>query len=572
MKKSLFNILGAAAMLGITLSSFQGCKIGDPLEGVAISIKADAVAAPSELIIRDAKNQTIVAGTVPVTISGPGAPYVYSSGASKTIFLFEGAISFSIRKGTPVSASNPIKFTVNVNLPGYLPLEYPITLTSLDPIRTDIYVVSFDNPPAGAKGEEKTVTTGSDGKTTDTSSISIPATAEKTEALKIAIEAGTQLLDKDGQPVTGAVEAKVLQFTTGTKESYLSFPGGFDFSGVKDANGNPTQEGSFEPAGWIDMSMTAGGKSVTDFSKPLNVSMEISEDQINPLTQAKYKSGDVIDIYSKSEGENWVKEGTATIALNSNNRLEAQMPVKHLSNWAVGIIAPNCGQEFILKIGLKVGYSQKILNISEIYTMDNTFIYIPWSNTYIIEGEYPGGQTHNLNTEFIPKANSIYELVLDNVIIYEGKLCGTLVDAGDVATPGKVTSILEVKCTNGSQIILPENYTVYYINEATYLGSANPNDPAQPGRRVAPRDGAIVQTGGGTVEWLRASMETVTIDGKTYNKLQLPETTIENGQKYRFSVYYNDGSKETREDYITETIVDKTQTQQVSIMLSKCPI
>ncbi len=570
MKKNIFSLVALLVVLGSSLLFLDACKLKNPTEGIIISIKADAVTAPSELIIRDAKNQTIVAGTVPVTISGPGAPYVYSSGASKTIYLFEGAISFSIRKGTPVSASNPIKFTVNVNLPGYLPLEYPITLTSLDPIRTDIYVVSFNNPPAGAKGEEKTVTTGSDGKTTDTSSISIPATAEKTEALKIAIEAGTQLLDKDGQPVTGAVEAKVLQFTTGTKESYLSFPGGFDFSGVKDANGNPTQEGSFEPAGWIDMSMTAGGKSVTDFSKPLNVSMEISEDQINPLTQAKYKSGDVIDIYSKSEGENWVKEGTATIALNSNNRLEAQMPVKHLSNWAVGIIAPKCGQEFILKIGLKVGYNVKFVKIFEVLLTDGTFI--PKKEFFVWEWEYPGGQTHNINTRFEPNANSIYMLVLDGVTIYEGKLCGTLVDAGDVATPGKVTSILEVKCTNGSQIILPENYTVYYINEATYLGSANPNDPAQPGRRVAPRDGAIVQTGGGTVEWLRASMETVTIDGKTYNKLQLPETTIENGQKYRFSVYYNDGSKETREDYITETIVDKTQTQQVSIVLSKCPI
>jgi len=572
MKKTLFNILGAAAFIGVTLTSFQGCKLGDPMEGVVITIKADAVTAPSELLVRDSKTGSPLAGltsAVPVTISGPGAAYVYSSGATKTISLFQGAVSFSLRKGTPVSESNPIKFTVFINVPGYLPLEYPITLTSLDPIQQEAYLVNFDAPPAGAASNTKTVGTGSDGKTTDTSSIVIPATADKPEALKIAIDAGTQMLDAAGQPVSGAVEAKVMQFTAGTEESLKSFPGGLEFNELKDANGSALPAGGFEPAGWIDMNMTAGGKFVKSFDKPLNVTMEINPDQINPLTDAKYKVGDIIDIYSKTAGENnWVKEGTATIALNSNNKLVAQMPVKHLSTWAMGIILPKCGEPLTVSVNFPIGYYVNTLYIYKTFVIRGRTVYDYEEGVLFLE-EYDGSGRISKKSTFTPIDGVDYLLSFNNdrALLYTGPLCGKLIDLGTQAPVDKLTNNVFIKCSNGNGVLLPDNYKVYYISEDDYNNTINTNT----GRKIDPRDPAI-----NGKDWKETVVANRTVNGKTINTITLPKADMVIGQKYRFSVYYNDGTSESREDYVTpapivQEVLDAGG-QDVVIILAKCPI
>ncbi len=570
MKKNIFSILALILVLGSGLLVIDGCKLKNPTEGFAIGIKADAVTAPSELLVRDAKTGSPLASltsATPVTISGPGAPYVYSSGATKAISIFQGAVSFSLRKGTPVSASNPIKFTIFIDVPGYLPLEYPITLTSLDPIQEEAYLVNFSAPPAGAAASTKTVETGSDGKTTDTSSITIPASPDKKEALKIDIAAGTQMLDAQNQPVTGAVEAKVMQFTPSNEESLLSFPGGTDFTGLKDANGNALPNGGFEPAGWVDMTMSAGGKSVSSFDKPLMVSMEVNADEINGLTNAKYKVGDVIDIYSKTAGNtSWIKEGTATIVLNSNNKLEAQMPVKHLSVWAMGVILPKCGAPVKLVLTLPKGYSSHWIEYRDYKPFFNSYWFAGWM---IINESTVGSGLVTVETNFVPGAGIDYQLLNNNTkeVLYTGKLCGTLANLGTIDPVVNLVNNVFIKCANGSGVLLPDNYKVYYVNENDYQNTINPAT----GRKIDPRDPAI-----NGKDWKETTVVNKTSDGKIINTITLPKADMVIGQKYRFSVYYNDGKKESREDYllpapIVQEVLDAGG-QDVIIILTTCPI
>lgn len=60
------------------------------------------------------------------------------------------------------------------------------------------------------------------------------------------------------------------------------------------------------------------------------------------------------------------------------------------------------------------------------------------------------------------------------------------------------------------------------------------------------------------------------------NKLTLPKNDMVIGKKYRFSVYYNDGQVESREDYVTpEPIIQEVLDaggQDVNINLTRCPI
>lgn len=166
----------------------------------------------------------------------------------------------------------------------------------------------------------------------------------KTETLKIQIEKGTQMLDENGQPIGGAVEAKVMQFTSGTGESMKSFPGGLMFNDLKDLNGNKLPDVGFSPAGSIEMNMSAGGKIVKSFDKPLSTTIEINKEQINPNTQLKYKNGDEIEIYSKSENTGWGKEGTTILTENSKQETGGFLQIKHLSVWSFGSSRGNCEQ------------------------------------------------------------------------------------------------------------------------------------------------------------------------------------------------------------------------------------
>jgi hypothetical protein len=572
MKKNIFNIIALIVVFGSGLLAIDGCKLKNPAEGIVVSIKADAVTAPSEILIKDARTgyqPKNITTAIPVTISGPGAPYIYSSGASKTISLFQGAVSFSLRKGTIVSISNPIKFTIHIDLPGYLPLEYPVVLTSLDPISETASVVDFNNPPKGAASKTATIETGADGKTTDTSSIFIPATIGKTESLKIAIEAGTKMLDASGAPVSGNIEAKVIQFTPSTEEAINAFSGGTDFNSIKDVNGNPLAAGGFYPAGWMDMTMSAGGKDVKSFDKALQTTFEINADLTNPTTKAKYKAGDVMDVYSKSEGStDWTKEGTATIALNSTSgKLEATLAVKHLSVWAFGILVPKCGGTLTFSIFIPNREFGDIFYISKIGTYNGKPYTIARGQLFRVSGQKNGVGITTITSNVRPEQNTTYQIHSANEgLFYEGPLCGSIIDLGSPAAPNVLVNQVLIKCINGSSVLLPNQYKVYYIDDDEYNNTIN----NATGRKIDPRDGLV-----NGIYWKQTNIANVTQDGKEINTISLRKNKLLIGKKYRFALYYNDGREESRKDYITPATISQEVLDaggQVIIVLGTCPI
>ena len=570
MKKNIFNIIALIAVLGSGLLAIDGCKLKNPAEGIVVSIKADAVTAPSEILIKDARTgyqPKNITTAIPVTISGPGAPYVYSSGASKTISLFQGAVSFSLRKGTIVSINNPIKFTIHIDLPGYLPLEYPVVLTSLDPISATASVVDFNNPPKGAASKTATIETGADGKTTDTSSIFIPATIGKTESLKIAIDAGTKMLDASGAPVSGNIEAKVIQFTPSTEEAINAFSGGTDFNSIKDVNGNPLAAGGFYPAGWMDMTMSAGGKNVKSFDKALQTTFEINADITNPTTKVKYKAGDVMDVYSKSEGStDWTKEGTATIALNSTSgKLEATLAVKHLSVWAFGILVPKCGQRLTISIFIPNREFGDWFQIKKFMPGFNAFLGL--FVDFNVSGQDNGVGITTIPCGFLPEENATYQIYSQNEgVLYEGPLCGSIVDLGSPAVPNVMVNQVLIKCINGSSVLLPNHYKVYYIDDDEYNNTIN----NATGRKIDPRDGKV-----NGIYWKQTNIANIKQDGKEINTISLRKKKLLIGKKYRFALYYNDGKEESRKDYITPAPISQEVLDaggQVIIVLGTCPI
>ena len=573
------NILSIAALLVLATSAIfmlDACKMKNPTEGFHILIKADAVTSPSEFRIKDAKYGISPGFTspIPVTISGPGAGNIYSSGGNRSISIFQGGINISVRKGTPVSESNPIKFNIEINAPGYLPVVYPVTLYSLNPISETITLVNFNDPPEGAASKTATVSTDPTGKTTTATKITVDTSATKQTTMSITIDSGTQLKDKDGNPVSGSIEAKIMQFTSETPESKYSLPGGSDVTSVKDANGNALPGGTFDLNGFVNIDMSVGGTSVKTFSQPMKVNMGI--DGINPKTNAAYKVGDVLETYSRSAGDGeWVKEATVTIINDSSGHLIAPMLISHLSFWSAGFLLAPCGDKFQFKFGIPakatVNLSAKVSHSDAGGNLINDYqILVHGTNDNNASLIFP------VTTALRPIADQNYNFKLtgDLTFNYTGKLCGSVIDVGTIVPEDKMLFNIFLKCSNGNQVILPDLYRVYYIDDADYQRAIVPKKGSNLAHKVDPRDGWYTVSAGDSVQWGESAVEYVN-DANPRNTLTLSKSELKVGHKYRFSVYYNDGTKESREDYLTDAVSQTMLDQKILdmvIVLSSCPI
>ena len=110
--KILNSIRGFAFTLGIAslTSLFFTCK--NPVENFKIAINATATSAPSSIRVYDVTTNTrlSVDGSVPVTITGKDAHYIYTPGGYQTFAIFEGQILLSLRNGVNPTPENPIQY------------------------------------------------------------------------------------------------------------------------------------------------------------------------------------------------------------------------------------------------------------------------------------------------------------------------------------------------------------------------------------------------------------------------------------------------------------------------------
>jgi hypothetical protein len=582
MKKNIFFSL--FALVGITTSILllDACKLKNPTDGFKIIVKADALQAPNNFFVLDSKtgNQADLPANYEVAVTGPGAAYVFSPGGTKKIVVIQGVLQFSLRKGFVPTAANPIKFNFEFHNSKYLDLVYPVEITSLDQFSENISLVNFDNPPSGSTGKKQDVPADTSGKTTTKVEIVIPKAQGKEEAATVEIEAGTQLKDKDGNNVVGTIEAKILHATP-TDSSIGSFPGGITIAGTKDASGAALPGGEISTTGWVNFEMSAGGKQVKTFSQPVSVNMEIKPGTINPKTGVAYVAGDDLDVYSLSAGENtWVKEGTTKVVKNdSTNKLEAPMSINHLSVWMAGIILAPCGNV------LELGYdnSANVNAISgkfEVYSIANALLAsvnftVPASNSNyrITVGTFrpSEGTKYNVKITFEGVSNPVE---FNNTVLCNSALKATV----PTINTNQIQFKVKMLCTNGNQVLLPDNYTIYYIKETEYQNTIvrDPNNSSKD-HKIDPSDGLV-----DGVEWKKKQLRAITGSNEAYNLISFSVgddyfTSSATGTQYRFAVYYNDGSKSSREDYVTPApgytdAIKGSGVYSANITLKTCPL
>jgi hypothetical protein len=570
MKKSIFFSFGFLILTGLGLLVLDACKLKNPTEGVKVFVKADALSAPFEFYIVDAATgtQADLGVNYEVKVTGRDAAYVYTSGGSKKLIVNQGLLQFAFRKGMEPSESNPFQFNFEFTGTKYQDLIFPVEISSMDELNTVISLIDFNNPPSGSASISKTITTGTDGKTTTDENIVIGSSTNKPDVAKILIQSGTQLLDANGNPVTGNIEAKIIH-SNPTENSLNGFPGGLELNELKDKTGNLIEGGDIEPIGWIDYEMKVGNTMVKSFSKPVEVTMEISDSLINPETEMPYQVGDVLTILSLSAGNNvWVKEGEATITKNSvSDKLEVLMPVSHLSKWTVTFIKKKCGEKFSIKT---TNSSSKKIKVS-------LQVYLAGKNNKVLSQSYKiagNKKNYTIKTSFKPSANVRYDLKIKNKTktkTYKNLLlCNAPPFDYPEENPGANESQFNIviQCPNGNQVLLTDGYPVYYIKESDYQANIVPANGNTSAHKIDPSDGEF-----NGVTWVKGFVNYLAPEDGTeaLNSMNFTDGELVEGERYRFSVYYNGEREDFVSDPYNKIAMDLPEGFAITIKIRECP-
>ena len=163
-----------------------------------------------------------------------------------------------------------IQSNININPDGYLPVVYPIKLTSIKPTSFRIGMVSLKSLPKGSSltntappvvidTTTKKTTTPIVIKTDTTNTGGTPP-----PVTTVTVPVGTQLQDKDGKPIelpagdTSTSLKTQIVFFPPTEQSLNSFPGGLETYNNQYTTGNALKEGILAPVSWEKIDMNIG--------------------------------------------------------------------------------------------------------------------------------------------------------------------------------------------------------------------------------------------------------------------------------------------------------------------------
>ncbi len=329
--KTFKNIVAAIAL---TIILFAGCK--NPAEDVQIVVDTDIFKSPTLIQFTNAKVDSEGPKAFTVEIIGTGASLVRTPTGGKVFKTAEGLLNLFLDRTADPSPTNPVKFTVIANAPGFAPTFQDVVITSAtDPTIYSVPMAEYANPTAGSGAivATKAITNGT---TSNDLTFTTATNAGMTQKSDITVATGTGFLDAAGQSVGGSqLEARIIYTGTGADGITPNLPGGSFASNVIGANGQPVAGGVyFYPAGSVSINMFAGSKEVKGFTKPVTVDIEVNSSMINPNTNQTIKENETIPMWSlNTQTGQYKNEGNAVFVKNTAGVLVARMQINHLTDW-----------------------------------------------------------------------------------------------------------------------------------------------------------------------------------------------------------------------------------------------
>ena len=332
MKKKIIYGVAALSLVALLTTPF-GCKKINPSD-YSISVDTDVFSSPMMVFFENARADATKQpeGDFTVKISGDDASKVVTVLGTRDFQAHEGWIALNLAKGVDASVK-PVSFILTAKIDGFEEVRKEIVISSKDDARFTIKVIEIGNHPSGVAEETKNIPL-TNGVISSDQYLNTIVENGATETVSLKLPSGTKMLNKNGEPISGASMSTNVRFYDVSDESIHVFPGGLAPQLVTDKDGKKIDGGiHFFTAGLMDVDMKIGDDEVKKFSNPIDAEIKINENQDNFTTGQKVKEGDLIPLWSLDEltGQ-WQEEGTAKV-VNSNGSLTAQFKITHLSGW-----------------------------------------------------------------------------------------------------------------------------------------------------------------------------------------------------------------------------------------------
>lgn len=342
MKKLFLPTLRLSAILAISFlvtTCTQEARedlLDEYTDGISLNIDTDIFRSPLSLQFVDANPE--MANTpqgLSVRIEGPDKDLIYSTDGKRNPQAIDGILEVALDMEHIITPEDPLELTIVAEAPGYLKTVHNVVLYDTSFQFIPVNMVNLNAPPAGVSVETGMAPAGIDGVTEDVS-FTTPMPNGKEEEATVSLKSGTKVMDADGNELVGDIEVQLAHFDNRSEASLNAFPGGFTATNVIDQNGEPMEPLEFVTAGFVAIDMFVGNTEVKEFSEPVEVSIGVNPNTMDPETDQMVKEGDRIPVWSLNDDTGqWQEEGEAVVTTDANGELVATFEVTHLSWWNI---------------------------------------------------------------------------------------------------------------------------------------------------------------------------------------------------------------------------------------------
>ncbi|NQW76906.1 MAG: hypothetical protein HQ448_08885 [Cytophagales bacterium] len=407
---------------------FNSCS--KPFEGVSAILSNSYIDHRVSVQVVDAnpKSTTYYPANAVITLTGDaikkglvysadGAALNESSGNAK---LVNNTITLAIKPYYKITSAAPIKFTITAEAPNYITNTQDVVVTSLDSLQyVNVKILKPSALPVGVAYSTSSAATNANGATTKDIVVAVGNSAGGSSGqpqVAVSITAGTVFKDASNNPIISdkGLSINTTSFSGGSNESISAIQGGLD--NVSTSAGNST----FILGAAVNVKAFLGGVAVKSFSTPIPVVVNLPATMLNPSTKSTIKVGDIIPVWSKSEGiASWIKEGTCVVEIDPATGLfKATMLVTHLSTWMTAFNQEVCASS------LKLNYSSNNNNVTTLYVA----AYAKDGNGQLITGKVVSAKNGDVISFDLPKGVDV------NVKMFAGSSDnGTLIQTVAVA-------------------------------------------------------------------------------------------------------------------------------------------
>lgn len=325
-------------------------KLKTSLDSVKLVVGTPEFKALVHFEFVDAKTNQYITDVATVTVSGKNASAVYNNlgQSATTCSTMMGMLDLVVDPHLAATLdTNPVEFNVTTNLTGYVNVTQKVVFVENKPKIVSIPLIKISDAPQGVAVSQKS----NFASTSSLGALNTPASESlNSGAQTVNIPQGVILKDASGSPVTGTVKSQVVFYNPTDSVAQAAIPGGLDVS-AKMPDGS-TSSIKMVSAGMFGVNLTAGNQEVKTFENGgIHIKTKLDPAMINPKTGVAIKENDVIEMWSKSDGNgDWVLEKMDTIRKVGAD-LVLEETVQHLSTWNWDFFTNSCysGAKIIFK-------------------------------------------------------------------------------------------------------------------------------------------------------------------------------------------------------------------------------